>query len=92
MTLRSLPFQAHSATSRAAAKSTLPAAGTQRRKVLDFVRTYGPVTDEEIQDGLGMNQSTQRPRRVELCNDGLIKADGEKQTKSGRKATTWCVK
>jgi hypothetical protein len=43
--------------------------GKQKAIVFDC---YGPQTDEEMQELLGMGSSTQRPRRVELWEAGLI--------------------
>jgi len=86
-----LPFQPHSATSRAAAEEAEPAAGTQRAKVLAYIRECGfhGATDEEIQTALQMNPSTQRPRRVELVRDLLITSGGTRPTRSGRAAQVW---
>ena len=86
-----LPFQPHSATSRAAAEEAEPAAGTQRAKVLAYIRECGfhGATDEEIQTALQMNPSTQRPRRVELFRAMLIAKAGTRPTKSGRAAQVW---
>ena len=43
------------------------------------------MTDEQIQAATGMNPSTQRPRRVELVERGLIVDSGRKRpTASGR--------
>jgi hypothetical protein len=86
------PFQAHSETSRMAAIHTLPKAGTQRRRVFDYIRgreEYG-ATDEEIQLVLQMSGNTERPRRVELWNAGLIRDSGEKRRgSSGLMAVVW---
>jgi hypothetical protein len=47
-------------------------------------------TDEELQDALGMNPNTQRPRRIELVERGLVRDSGRtRKTKSGRRATVW---
>ena len=73
----------------------LPASGTQRRWVLDWIRVQGEhgATDEEIQLGLGMNPSTQRPRRVELVEGGWIEDSGKlRKTRSGRNAVVWSLK
>lgn len=95
MTQETLPFQAHSDTSRAAAES-LPTSSTatQRMRVLDCIREAGSRgrTDCEIQDLLGMQGNTQRPRRLELLDRGLIRNSGEtRKTSSGRKAAVWVV-
>jgi hypothetical protein len=87
------PAQSHSETSRAAAESfdgnTLNAL---QRRVLDLLRsTPGGLTDEEISNRLGMNPSTERPRRVELARRGLVVKAGTRKTASGRSADVWVV-
>ena len=86
------PFQRHSATSMAAAAAIEPKAGTLRAAVLTFVRNRGRLgaTDEEIQLALHMNGSTERPRRVELQNAGLvIDSTRIRKTRAGRIAVVW---
>jgi len=86
----SVPYQAHSVTSRQAAKQVKGSAATLRAKVFDFITRSGGATDEEIQDGLGMNPNTQRPRRRELQQKGLVEDSGHvRATRSGRKAVVW---
>lgn len=86
----SLPFVAESATSKAAAEEAKPSAATLRGRVREFLRTNGPATDEQIQDALGMNPSTQRPRRIELVTAGFVRDSGKtRKTASGRSATVW---
>ena len=60
------------------------------RQVLEFLeaRPEG-ATDEEMQAGLGMNPSTQRPRRIELARRGLVVEAGTRKTASGRMACVW---
>jgi DNA-binding IclR family transcriptional regulator len=53
--------------------------------------TPGGLTDEEMQTRLGMNPSTQRPRRIELARRGLVVEGGTRRTASGRMATVWRV-
>jgi hypothetical protein len=85
-------FQAHSATSRAAAESIAPGAGTLRGIVLEWLRENGPATDETMQEELCMGPSTQRPRRVELVRAGFVRDSGRTAvTRSGRQATLWEV-
>lgn len=87
-----LPAQRHSPTSVAAAGRAEPAAATQRRAVLDYIRGRGAegATDEEVQTALGMNPSTQRPRRIELVGSGHVRDSGrQRQTRSGRNAVVW---
>ncbi len=86
------PYQRHSVTSRAAAAEILPKAGTLRRLVYDYIFTAGEYgrTDEEAQVYLRLNPSTQRPRRIELVNAGLVRDSGRtRPTRSGRQATVW---
>ena len=87
------PYQSHSAESKEAAEKILPVAGTQRRRVYDFIagRGHWGATDEEIQTALEMNPSTQRPRRIELTQSHHIVACGQRKTKSGRNATVWHI-
>lgn len=90
-TLFDLPYQHHSDTSRAAAMEAMADAPTWRGRVLRLLReAEGGLTDEEIQARLHMNPSTERPRRIELVNFGLVKDSGAtKTTRSGRAAVIW---
>lgn len=48
------------------------------------------ATDEQMQDGLDMRGSTQRPRRVELMNMGLvIETNRKRKNVSGRNANVY---
>jgi hypothetical protein len=85
------PYQAHSATSREAAVSMIPQAGTLRRDVYEFLRCNGPATDEEIIASLGLSPNTARPRRVELMDAGLVGPCGTVLGPTGRKRTLWGV-
>ena len=87
------PAQQHSRTSRLAAQEAKPRAGTQRHRVLMMLRNWPVgVTDEEMQDELKMNPSTQRPRRIELVTAGLVKDSGAtRRTRSDRQAVVWIV-
>lgn len=87
-----IPYQRHSRSSRAAARSIEPAAGTCQARVLAEVRLFPKfgLTDEEIQSRLGMSSSTERPRRVELVRLGLVRDSGfMRPTTSGRLAVLW---
>lgn len=86
------PCQVHSTTSREAAKAIEPRAATLRRLVLDYLRGQGEqgATDLEMQEALGMDGNTQRPRRVELLTAGLIRDSGcTRATRHGRQAVVW---
>ena len=86
------PAQRQSATSVAAAQDIQEDAGTLRGFVLAYLRGSGleGATDEEMQTALNMNPSTQRPRRIELVEKGLVVSSGfTRPTRSGRAATVW---
>lgn len=86
------PAQTHSATSQAAGDSVRESAGASRARVRGFLLTCGwrGATDEEMQLALGMNPSTQRPRRIELVKAGHAIDTGRKRpTGSGRQAVVW---
>jgi hypothetical protein len=82
-----------SITSAKAADSLGPATlNAMQRRVLALLQaTPGGLTDEEMQTRLGMNPSTQRPRRIELARRGLVVEAGTRRTASGRMATVWRV-
>jgi hypothetical protein len=82
-----------SITSAKAADSLGPATlNALQRKVLDLLKaTPDGLTDEEMQRRLGMNPSTQRPRRIELARRGLVVTCGTRKTSSGRNADVWRV-
>jgi len=82
-----------SITSAKAADSLGPATlNAMQRRVLELLQaTPGGLTDEEMQRLLGMNPSTQRPRRIELARRGLVVEAGTRKTASGRMASVWRV-
>ncbi len=87
-----LPFQGHSPTSREAAQEAQRNASVLRRKVFQFIHAQGAdgATDDEVQFGLGLDGSTQRPRRVELVRSGAVLSSGQfRKTRSGRNAIVW---
>jgi hypothetical protein len=82
-----------SQTSREAAESMADQRATLRQLVYRYIynrKLYG-ATDEEAQLALGMNPSTQRPRRIELRDRyNLVRDSGDwRYTKSGRRAVVW---
>lgn len=92
---RSAPYQRHSATSKAAALSAEPQAGTKRAILLAFLRGRGltGATDEEMQANVPMNANTQRPRRVELVQGHFI--EDSKRTRAtigGDQAVVWVAR
>jgi hypothetical protein len=65
---------------------------TLREQVYNHIYNHGThgATDEEVQDQLNMNPSTQRPRRVELVRAGFVVDSGfTRRTTSNRQATVW---
>jgi transcription initiation factor IIE alpha subunit len=85
--------QRHSPTSRAAAEAIKMHVGPMHRVILRFLhdRSWG-ATDEEMQDVLDIKESTQRPRRRELQQAGLIADSGKtRKTESGRRAVVWVL-
>ncbi len=81
-----------STTRRAALVASRPAAGRQCKKVLQLLVAWADRggTDEEIQQELGLNGSSQRPRRSELVKAGLVEDSGRvRPTTSGRCAVVW---
>lgn len=87
------PFVAHSVTSAEAAQKITKHIGPLHEKLLAFLaaRPDG-ATDEQMQMGIPMVQSTQRPRRRELQIDNRLKDSGRvTKTKSGRNAVVWIL-
>jgi transcription initiation factor IIE alpha subunit len=82
-----------SITSAKAADSLGPATlNAMQRRVLELLEaTPDGLTDEEMARRLGMNPSTQRPRRIELARRGLVVTCGTRRTASGRNADVWKV-
>lgn len=86
-----VPAQNHSSTSIAAAEKIYPKAQTLELRVLQYLRGFpNGLTDLEMQEGLGMEGSTQRPRRVKLVEEGLVYDSGiTRKTPKGRAAVVW---
>lgn len=86
------PYQRHSATSKAAALSAEPTAGTKRAIALAFLRGRGAhgATDEEMQELIPLTANTQRPRRVELVKGKFVVDSGRtRKTRGGDDAVVW---
>lgn len=82
----------HRPAAKAAAAEIAKSAPKLRAAVLEFIASRGAfgATDAEVQDALGMNGNTQRPRRRELEAAGHVRASGiTRQTPSGRHATVF---
>lgn len=86
------PYQRHSATSKAAAESLKPSKVDQdRAKLLLSLRLHPPgLTDDALQSSTGLPGDSERPRRISLLKDGLIRDSGRKErTRSGKLAVVW---
>lgn len=82
-------------TSIEAAESIQSSKAAMQEEVLSFLRGMGRegATDEQMQLGIPMAQNTQRPRRVELMQDGrVVYANKRRGTQSGRSAKVWVAK
>lgn len=76
----------------AAALSIAPLKSSMLLRVLAFVTARGEhgATDEEIQLGVALRESTARARRVELRDGGQVRDSGRRRkTRSERDATVW---
>lgn len=94
MTFEAAPYQAHSATSRASAAAVDGGSkkDTDRAAILLLLAHTGPLTDEQIQTATGIEGNTERPRRRELQQAGLVRNSGHTaKTASGRNAFLWEV-
>lgn len=85
---QTLPYIAHSPTSRAAAESMRGKSNGLRAKVLEFIKANGPVTDAQIIAALG-NPNSIRPRRVELVELKQVHQAGTVLQANNRRAATW---
>lgn len=89
------PFVRGSETSEAAADKIRPVYETERERVFQTLLARGETgaTDQELQDDLHMDPSTQRPRRVELVRADKVADSGRtRPTRKGRQAVVWVVK
>ena len=77
-------------TSRKAAVSVYHVTGPQRVRVLDWFMKHGRGTDDQVAAGLEMSPNSERPRRIELVEAGLVRDSGDKtKTTSGRACVIW---
>lgn len=79
------------ATSKAAHDQIQPSIGELHERIVRRL-VDGGLTDEELQERLGMAANTERPRRVELEEAGRVIDSGQRRkTKSGRAAVVWIL-
>lgn len=83
-------------TSKAAAESVSPTtAKTVRNAIYAYIELRGDTgaTREEIENHMGIDGNTIRPRVVELINEGrVIGTDMQRKTSNGRNAEVLVVK
>ncbi len=85
------PHVRGSDTSRSAAVDIAASVTELQQRVFAQLQ-LGPATDDEMQLALGMNPSTQRPRRVELVDRGLVCGSPQRrETRTGKYAVVWQV-
>lgn len=84
--------QSDPATSHQAARDATPNAGTHRARALAALRAAGPrgLTDFELADRLGLQQTSAGKRRGELRDQGWVVDSGQKRpAPSGSSAIVW---
>lgn len=81
------------ATSRATADRITVKSGSGRHKVLAALYRSAPVglTDWEIQTKTDLGPSTERPRRGELVDAGLVRASEKTREHNGEDWTIWAI-
>lgn len=87
--------QRHSPTSKAAAEAIRHRVGPMHVRILNYLLECGDggCTDEELQGDIDMPANTQRPRRRELQQWGLVIDSGTtRKTNSGRQAVVWILR
>lgn len=79
-------------TSIAAARKQLSKAAQDRMRISAFL-AFMPCTDEELCVRLKMDPNTERPRRWELSEKGIVVDSGKRRnTRTGSPAIIWKVK
>jgi hypothetical protein len=77
------------ATSRAAARGISVRSGTQRGSILRALLDSGYLTDHELCNATALEPSSERPRRVELVDLGLVSTRGTTKVHGGTEWTIW---
>jgi hypothetical protein len=77
-------------TSRAAA-SLVVKSGTQRHNILRSLLQRGDQTDYELQQNVGIAESSERPRRGELVDAGFVTATRLTREHRGREFQIWTL-
>ena len=63
--------------------------GEKQRIVLDCLRQYGPLTNEEVKTVLGWEINCVTGRMNELFKKGLVEASGKILSRKGRSSMRW---
>lgn len=86
----SVPVSGRSSTTRACSREAAIKVESKverdRKLILDWIKVFGGLTDKELQQCLNMDGSSERPRRIELWKQGLIKEGGKREG-----CTIWVV-
>ena len=61
----------------------------QEERVYQYLLEWGPATDDQIADGVGLNPNSARPRRIGLVEKGMVEKVGS--TTHGRPKSLWGV-
>lgn len=77
------------ATSRAAARGISVRSGSQRGVIMRAIYDAGHLTDFEITRVTGIKPSSERPRRVELVDAGLVSTRGQTRQHDSNAWTVW---
>lgn len=85
-----LPYSNNTTSLETAASISQSSAASLRERVYRFILDNKGATDHEIQQGLGLIGSTERPRRWELVKEGRVEDSGERRlTPSGKRGIVW---
>jgi hypothetical protein len=79
------------ATSREAARLVVQPGTHRHRILLQLQGCPDGKTDLELQQGLELDPSTERPRRGELVDAGMVMESGRTRQHQGRKWTIWRI-
>lgn len=74
-------------TSKAAAEYVAPHCRGMRRRVLEVLVAYGPMTREEIAEASGMKKDSVNGRSFECVRAGWVREDGERDGQAVLKIT-----
>lgn len=62
-----------------------------QRPIYEALASEGPMTDEQLQEFLGLPANKMCPRRLDLVKLGLVEQIGMAPTRSGNQAKQWAV-